>query len=100
MVQSFGYPIEEHEVITQDGYILKLHRIPHGLKNNEAQETKRQPVILAHCLLGSSAVFAYGPTNNSLAYMLADEGKIRWICIRYIMLNTYVIFHRLWRLDV
>ena len=76
MVKSFGYPIEEHEVITQDGYILTLHRIPYGLQNNEAsQETRRQPVILAHCLMGSSAVFAYGPTNNSLAYMLADEGN-------------------------
>ena len=74
MVKSFGYPIEEHEVITQDGYILTLHRIPYGVKSTSTEN--RQPVILAHCLMGSSAVFAYGPTNNSLAYMLADAGKI------------------------
>ena len=81
MVQSFGYPIEEHQVITQDGYILTLHRIPYGLENtpdnamNILRNNGRQPVVLAHCLMGSSAVYTYGPTNNSLAYMLADAGK-------------------------
>ena len=27
LVKSFGYPIEEHQVTTEDGYILALHRI-------------------------------------------------------------------------
>ncbi len=30
LVTSKGYPIEEHKVTTPDGYILTLHRIPHG----------------------------------------------------------------------
>ena len=87
MVQGFGYPIEEHQVLTQDGYILMMHRIPYGLKNTveTTQNTTngRQPVVLAHCLMGSSAVFSYGPTNNSLAYLLADAGKILILPFKY-----------------
>ena len=33
LIASHGYPVEEHEVHTVDGFILTLHRIPHGLKN-------------------------------------------------------------------
>ena len=70
MVRSYGYPVEEHFVHTVDGYKLTLHRIP-----NTNQTKKRPIVLLAHPLMGSSAVFTYGPVNNSLAYLLADEGN-------------------------
>lgn len=30
LVLPYGYPLEEHFVTTQDGYILRMYRIPHG----------------------------------------------------------------------
>ena len=73
LVKSYGYQLEEHFIETEDGYKLTLHRIPGVQRKNEAN--KRAPIVLlAHCLMSSSAVFTYGPTNNSLAYVLANKG--------------------------
>lgn len=47
LIISAGYPLEQHKVETEDGFILTLHRIP-GSKN-------AKPVFLQHGLLGSSA---------------------------------------------
>ena len=30
MIYEAGYPAETHTVVTEDGYILRMHRIPHG----------------------------------------------------------------------
>lgn len=71
MVRSYGYKIEEHSIVSQDGYITTLHRIPHGLSNNATGD--KPVVLLAHCMMASSAVFTVN--NMSLAYLLAEQGK-------------------------
>ena len=53
MINYWGYPAEAHTVTTEDGYILTMHRIPHG-KNEQPDPTKKKyPVFLGHCLLVS-----------------------------------------------
>ena len=76
LIKSLGYPVEEHFIQSQDGYIVTMHRIPHGYNNTLVEENKPRPVVLlAHCMMASSVVFTFGPTNQSLAYLLADEGR-------------------------
>lgn len=74
LIEAWGYPAEEHFVTTEDGYTLALHRIP--AKVPAGQKSRKIPVLLGHCLVGTSAIWAFGPQNNSLAYVLADEGNL------------------------
>lgn len=47
MITKAGYPAESHVVMTEDGYLLTLHRIPGG---NDSL-----PVLLQHGILVTSA---------------------------------------------
>merc|ERR1712226_338706 len=75
LIRYWGYPVEEHWVTTGDGYILGLHRIPHGLSSS----SPRGVVYLQHCLTCSSAVWAFGPPSKSLGFLLADAGYDVWM---------------------
>jgi len=79
IIRSFGYPAEEHWVTTPDGYIVALHRIPAGHPEGQHPEGGGVPVLLGHCLVGSSAMFSWGPPDSSLAYVLADKGFDVWM---------------------
>ena len=76
IIRSFGYPVEEHWVTTSDGYILALHRVPSGHPAGPHPKGGGVPVLLGHCLIGSSAIFSWGPANTSMAYVFADRGEI------------------------
>lgn len=68
LANKYGYPVDEHDVITEDGYILKLFRI----KGN-----RRTPVLFMHGLLASADVFILRG-SNSLALTLAKAGYDIW----------------------
>ena len=76
MVKYWGYEIETHYVTTEDGYILGMHRIPHG-KNGPTNDTKKA-VFMTHCLVCNSAIWLFGPPEKSLGYLLADAGYDVW----------------------
>lgn len=77
LIRKYGYPSEAHTISTDDGYLLTMHRIPHGRKS--AYNSSRIPVFLQHGLLGSSASWVTIGPNKGLPYLLADIGYDVWL---------------------
>ncbi|XP_052747894.1 lipase 1-like [Galleria mellonella] len=69
LITKYGYPLEEHEVITADSYILRMFRIPGN----------GPVVLLMHGLFGSADDFVVAGPKNSLAYLLANDGYDVWL---------------------
>ncbi|NXU97892.1 LIPM Lipase, partial [Cettia cetti] len=77
-----GYPSEEYEVMTEDGYFLSLNRIPHGKGDASPRQGlpgSGTPVLIVHgfCLDGGDWVDNF--PDSSLAFILADAGYDVWI---------------------
>lgn len=80
IIRSRGYPVEIHNVVTEDGYILEVHRIPHGRHNrNVDPHKKRYPVMLQHGLFATDHVFVINQASLALSYILADRGYDVWM---------------------
>lgn len=77
LIAHFGYPVEEHMVVTADGYILSLQRIPHGKNVTNTTSFPRPTVLLMHGLMQNSEVWVCW--QESLAFTLADSGFDVWL---------------------
>ena len=89
LIRQMGYPAEDHEVYTEDGYILSIQRIP-------PHKPGRPVVFLLHGLLDSSATWVLNFPNQSLAFILSDAEYDVWLGntrgntygLRHVRLNT------------
>ncbi|XP_011860682.1 PREDICTED: lipase 3-like isoform X2 [Vollenhovia emeryi] len=77
LVEQYDYPAEEHNVTTEDGYNLKLHRIP-GSPSFDSKN-KKEIVFIQHGILASSDSWVVYGTGKDLAFLLVDQGYDVWI---------------------
>ncbi|XP_067000018.2 lipase 3 [Anabrus simplex] len=77
LVRRHGYPSETHNVTTEDGYILTVHRIPYAM--NSTHGASRPAVVLMHGFLGSSTDWLILGRHNGYGYVLANSGYDVWL---------------------
>jgi lysosomal acid lipase/cholesteryl ester hydrolase len=79
----FGYLFEEHVVLTKDGYLLGLHRLPSPkgeVRRTPGASTGKPVVYLHHGLLMNSEVWiCLNSEERSLAFALASAGFDVWL---------------------
>ncbi|XP_063385556.1 lipase 3-like [Cydia fagiglandana] len=69
LIAKYGHSVETHDVLTEDGYILKMFRIP----------SDGPVVYLQHGLLGSADDYIVAGPDSGIAYLLAKEGYDVWL---------------------
>ncbi|KAI5446462.1 triacylglycerol lipase 2 [Lathyrus oleraceus] len=74
-----GYKCQEIQVVTKDGYILSIQRIPEGRNEARNERTKKQPVILQHGVLVDGMTWLMNSPEQDLPLILADKGFDVWI---------------------
>ncbi|NWX92945.1 LIPM Lipase, partial [Nothoprocta pentlandii] len=78
IIHFHGYPSEEHEVLTDDGYFLSMNRIPYG-REDAGNRGLKLPVLLQHGLFLDGTSWISNFPSTSLAFILADAGYDVWL---------------------
>ncbi|GFS31087.1 Myzus persicae-induced lipase 1 [Actinidia rufa] len=76
-VAIHGYQCQEFDVTTDDGYILSVQRIPQSRAGGGGNN--KQPVLLQHGVLVDGMTWILNSPDQSLAFILADNGFDVWI---------------------
>ncbi|XP_071056613.1 lipase 3-like [Onthophagus taurus] len=76
LAKKYGYPLERHNLYTEDGYLIEMHRIPYGIKSTN--RSNRPPVLIAHGSGGTSAEFIM-MGERSIGCKLVNAGYDVWM---------------------
>ncbi|XP_045479798.1 lipase 1-like isoform X2 [Harmonia axyridis] len=78
MVMNFGYKLTEHEVVSETGNILVLHKI-RAKRKNLRNGSYTPSVLIQHGLLGASDNWFLRGPDKDLPYLLSDAGYDVWL---------------------
>ena len=78
IITSKGFKCETHFVTTEDGYKLKIFRIP-GNKYYEKNRDLLPPVLLQHGIFDSSDGWVCNGEERSIAFVLANNNFDVWL---------------------
>ncbi|XP_039745463.1 lipase 3-like [Pararge aegeria] len=73
LATKYGYPSEQHSVITEDGYVLTVFRIL-----PKCSPAKGFPVILGHGIYDSSDTWIFTGPDTGLGYILSNNCYDAW----------------------
>ncbi|XP_026728530.1 lipase 1-like [Trichoplusia ni] len=76
LTSKYGYPSEEHTVVTEDGYILTMFRIT---KTRNCIKSRSPPILLMHGLLLSAHAWIDSGPSSGLAYLLSNTCYDVWV---------------------
>lgn len=76
---KYGFAYEEHEVTTEDGYILLLARIPGLLSEGKVAEGSKPVMHLQHALASNMMQYVMAPPEEAHAFMFARAGYDVWL---------------------
>jgi lysosomal acid lipase/cholesteryl ester hydrolase len=85
LCRIWGYEVEEHIVMTQDGFLLGVHRLRWklGEKSNTSgvQEGRSKPVVYLHhgLLMNSEVWVCLTSAERSLPFVLVERGYDVWL---------------------
>lgn len=80
IVRANGFESEEHQVTTEDGYILTMHRVYKKNQEGDASNTQKgKAVFMQHGFLDSSLLWVINEPDYAPAFMLANEGYDVWL---------------------
>ena len=78
MVARHGYELQTHQVITKDGYILSMHRIPRGRGSKSFGADENRPV----------AYIQHGFTSSSADWLVSGPDKALGNCAHIIYIYS------------
>jgi len=79
LVMSRGFPLEIHYAESEDGYILKLYRIPAGKGERNFKEKQKQSILLVHGIFDSSDAWVCNNEEGCIPFILANLGFDVWL---------------------
>lgn len=93
----YGYTYEEHVVLTKDGYLLGLHRLPSrkGEKKTSPGTSTGKPVVYLHhgLLMNSEIWICLTDPSRALPFVLAESGYDVWLGNNRYFFNFCSVFH-------